>query len=282
METQGFNRSVNGIPSDCDTLRELLPAYSIGATDAAETQLVESLLAVCPEVTNDLQDFMQLSEAMAYTAPPMQPPANLHDKLMAAVAQRPTSQPAPTPKVIQAAPQPTPIATNVRWLTPAIARFALAAAAVLLVINVVLLARVLNLSDKQQEQDDQISQLNSEIEEQNQFFADLATGRATTVELHSDAGDALASVIWSPTSKQALLISNGLPSLEADRTYQLWLIRDNQPISGGLFQVDATGRGTLIFESADALNNYDALGITNEPMMGSQAPTTTPVALTEV
>jgi anti-sigma-K factor RskA len=279
VETQGFDRSVNGIPSDCDTLRELLPAYSIGATDAAETQLVESLLAVCPEVTDDLQDFMQLSEAMAYIAPPIPPPANLHDKLMVAVAQRPAAS---APKIAQPIPQPASASTNVRWLTPAIARFALAAAAVLLVINVVLLARLLNLSGKQQEQDDQIAQLNSEINQQNQFFADLATGRATTIELRGDTGDTLASVIWSPASNQALLISNGLPSLEADRTYQLWLIRDNQPVSGGLFQVDATGRGTLIFESATPLNDYDALGITNEPMTGSEAPTTAPIALTEV
>ncbi|MBZ0317449.1 MAG: hypothetical protein K8L91_13595, partial [Anaerolineae bacterium] len=62
---------LNSINSACDTLRELLPAYSIGATDEAETRLVESLLDECPEVAAELLDFMRLAGAIAYTARPI-------------------------------------------------------------------------------------------------------------------------------------------------------------------------------------------------------------------
>ncbi|MBI5931832.1 MAG: anti-sigma factor [Chloroflexi bacterium] len=275
MNTPGNDSKFNGINSDCDTLRELLPAYSIGATDEAETRLVESLLAECPEVANDLQDFMQLSDAMTYTAPPVALPTALHDKLMAAVAQRQA-----TPSILPSAPQsgPTP-KTTVRWLTPALARFALAAAAILLILNIVLIARLFNLSDEQQQQEDEIAQLSDELAKQNQFFAALAEGQVKRIDLQSTNGDMLASVIWAPTSTTALLVSNNLPLLETDRTYQLWFIQGNQPISGGVFRVNEAGQGTFIFETPAPLDQYDALGISDEPMTGSETPTTTPIAI---
>ncbi len=265
---------LNSINSVCDTLRELLPAYSIGATDEAETRLVESLLAECPEVAIELQDFMRLAGAIAYTTPLIAPPAALHDKLMTAVAQRQVSAP------LLISPTPTPVLkTSVRWLTPTLARFTLAAAALLLIVNVVLIARLFNLSDERQQQETKINELSDQLTRQNQFFAALATGKASRINLESSTGEALASVIWTPASDSALLVSNNLPALASNRAYQLWFIRDNQPVSGGVFRVDEEGQGTFIFEIPAPLNEYDALGISDEPMTGSEAPSTNPVAL---
>ncbi|MCQ3932994.1 MAG: hypothetical protein DPW16_21295 [Chloroflexi bacterium] len=259
---------LNSINSACDTLRELLPAYSIGATDEAETRLVESLLDECPEVAAELPDFMRLAGAITYTAPPITPPAALHDKLMTAVAQRQSSPvPASVPKA------------SVRWLTPTLARFTLAAAALLLVINMVLITRLFNLSDEQQQQETRIDELSDQLTRQNQFFAALASGEASRINLESSTGESLASVIWTPASNSALLVSNNLPALASDRAYQLWFIRDNQPISGGVFRVDEQGQGTFIFEIPAPLNEYDALGISDEPMTGSEVPSTNPIAL---
>lgn len=263
---------LTSIDSACDTLRELLPAYSIGATDEAETRLVESLLVECPEVADDLNDFIRLAGAIAYTAPPMTPPTALHDKLMATVAQRQTT----APSIVQTARVSK---SSVRRLTPTLARFALAAAALLLIMNVVLIARLFNLSDQRQQQETEIAQLNDALEHQNQFFAALTTGQAQRIDLHSSDGEALASVIWTPASNSALLVSNNLPALATDRAYQLWFILDNQPISGGVFRVDEQGQGTFIFEIPVPLDQYDTLGISDEPMTGSEAPSTTPVAL---
>lgn len=265
---------LKSINSACDTLRELLPAYSIGATDEAETRLVESLLDECPEVAAELPDFMRLARAIAYTAPPITPPAALHDKLMTAVAERKTS----APPLISPVSAPVP-KTSVRWFTPTLARFALAAAALLLVINMVLIARLFSLSDEQQQQETRIDELSDQLTRQNQFFAALATGEASRINLESSTGEALASVIWTPVSNSALLVSNNLPALASDRAYQLWFIRDNQPISGGVFRVDEQGQGTFIFEIPAPLNEYDALGISDEPMTGSETPSTNPVAL---
>src|SRR5215211_379751 len=82
--------------TDCEALAELLPAYSIGATDAEETALVERLLQVCPEGAAELDSYLSLAQAMNYTAPRIEPPAHLHDKLMAAAAGTP-AQTAPPP-----------------------------------------------------------------------------------------------------------------------------------------------------------------------------------------
>ncbi|MBZ0316499.1 MAG: anti-sigma factor, partial [Anaerolineae bacterium] len=194
--------------------------------------------------------------------------------LMAAVAARQVS----TPSLISPMSASVPKASR-RWLTPTLARLALAAAALLLVINMVLIARLFNLSDEQQQQETKINELSDQLTRQNQFFAALATGKASRINLESSTGEALASVIWTPASNSALLVSNNLPALASNRAYQLWFIRDNQPISGGVFRVDEEGQGTFIFEIPAPLNEYDALGISDEPMTGSETPSTNPVAL---
>src|SRR5664279_731311 len=81
--------------SDCETLRALIPAYSVGATDPEETALVEKLLPLCPEAAVELDDYLALAQAINYTVPLAQPPAALHGKLMAAISTTSTPKAAP-------------------------------------------------------------------------------------------------------------------------------------------------------------------------------------------
>jgi anti-sigma-K factor RskA len=55
--------------------------------------------------------------------------------------------------------------------------------------------------------------------------------------------------------------------------FQLWLRKDDVRLSAGVFQVDATGSGTLVFHVPEPLDTLDALGITTEPVGGSEGPT---------
>ncbi len=50
----------------CDEIRELLAAYSMGATDPEETALVERHLPDCPDAIAELSEYLALNEAMLY------------------------------------------------------------------------------------------------------------------------------------------------------------------------------------------------------------------------
>jgi anti-sigma-K factor RskA len=258
--------------TDCETLRDLLPAYTIGATDAEETALVESLLDSCPEVIGDLKDYQMLSRALLFTAPDAPPPAALHDRIMAAAKPHTTltEEFAPQPKVIAPDFSTPPKRSRInRWLAFAAA----GAAALLLISNVYWISRV---NDYQRAQEE-IATL---LTQQRDLLAAAGAGSVQRLELVS-AQDAAseATVLYSASGELGLLYSDQLPALSPDRTYQLWLIQGEQPVSAGLFQVDDEGRSVLVFRSSQPIENYDAIAVSTEPASGSELPTTSPIAV---
>lgn len=68
--------------NDCEQLRELIPAYSIGATDADETRLVEDGLSRCPELVEELEHYAQLNQLIADSLPMINPPADMLGHLL--------------------------------------------------------------------------------------------------------------------------------------------------------------------------------------------------------
>ena len=274
---------------DCETLKELIPAYSVGATDPEETALVERLLPLCPEAAIELDEYLAMGQAMLRTVPAAQPPAALHDKLMAAVAAsaantstppaqtttiRPTSGvrlPAAPPVVAE---RPRVLPLN-RW----IAALAVAAAALLIVSNVYWVSQVNGLHQQQ-------NNLAALVKNQEDALASLGTGRANRVQLVSTnnqtQNNVLATVLWTPQSSTALIYSDNLPTLTPDKAYQVWLIKGTQPVSMGVFQLDAEGVGVLIFNSKQPMTDFSAVAISTEPAAGSTQPTTTPIAAAQL
>ena len=262
MDDKAVNRPGDLSSDECGRLRDLLPAYSAGATDAEETRLVESLLVSCPEAAAELDDYEALMGAMLYAAPPMEPPAALHDRLMAAAGGKPaqvTTQPTATPRILP--------------FRRALVGFA-AAAALLVVTNVFWVARFNQLESERRAMLDL-------LRGQGAVLAAVSSGSSHRIELASTANNAvgMATVLWSPQNDVALLYSRQLPALEPGRTYQLWLIRGQTPVSGGLFQLDAQGEATYLFYPTQPLDQVDALGISDEPAGGSDSPSTTPIAV---
>jgi anti-sigma-K factor RskA len=294
---------------DCDTLKALIPAYSVGATDPEETALVEQLLPLCPEGQAELDEYLALSQAMHYTVPLAQPPAHLHDKLMAAL-NTPAAKPAPTPNTMsvrpQAAPpgeaqQPKPTQTPPARVLPyrLVAAVAAIAAALLIISNLYWVNQVNTLRDREQQivslLQNREAELTSAFSEQEALrnslqsqqiaLAALGTGRANRLELAStDATQTgtLATVLWNPQSTTALLYSDTLPPLPADQTYQVWVIGDANPISVGTFAVDEQGVGVLVIQADAPMDEYGTVAISTEPAGGSEQPTTTPIAAAQI
>ena len=68
--------------------------------------------------------------------------------------------------------------------------------------------------------------------------------------------------------------ANQLPTLPADKVYQLWVIPQGQaPVSAGLLAPDASGHASLFFEMPADMPPAAVIAVTVEPAGGVPAPT---------
>jgi anti-sigma-K factor RskA len=83
-----------------------------------------------------------------------------------------------------------------------------------------------------------------------------------------------ATAHWSAELGQAVLVSDGLPTLADDQTFELWFVRDAVPVSAGTF--DSTDSTALL---AGAFHSGDVIAVTVEQEGGSPSgqPTSTPI-----
>ena len=83
---------------------------------------------------------------------------------------------------------------------------------------------------------------------------------------------AAARAFWS-RSRGLVLTASNLPAPPPGRTYQLWFVTAQAPVSAGLLKPDASGRVTTLLNTPADLPAPAALAVTLEPEGGSVAPT---------
>jgi anti-sigma-K factor RskA len=247
--------SSGGTSVDCDEALALVPAYSIGATDDAETRLVEAALTYCPEVATELREYQQMVGGLLHSAPVSAPPPALREKMLQA-AINPLTQPAVAVSKPTLAPR--------RRIAPS---WVAAAAAVALFIgsSIYWSGQV------------------SDLEDQRDLLMALSSNTANQIALVSTgASTPSATLSFSDQSQYVVLSAQDLPALTDEFTYQLWLLRGDERVSAGIFRVNNSGTGSLLFRPREDLGAFEAVGITVEPAGGSAQPTTTPVALATI
>ncbi|MCU0465661.1 MAG: anti-sigma factor [Anaerolineae bacterium] len=234
---------------DCEELLPLIPAYAIGATDDNETRLIEAALADCPALVDELRAFQAVGEALAEEVPAMTPPPMMLGNVLAAAREvRPAASPAQTTTLPLTVHKTTaPPAKKPRRIP-----WALVAACVaffLIITNAFWLYR-----------------------------ASTPTVREITLRGVDDSGQVVATlrcrIIVSPNSESAVMVAENFPALDDASTYQVWLRRDGEINSLGVFRVDDAGSGLLIFTADVLAQPFDSIGVTVEPLGGSNEPTT--------
>jgi anti-sigma-K factor RskA len=98
--------------------------------------------------------------------------------------------------------------------------------------------------------------------------------------LKSEDDRAYAIVYWDTvsTSKDVYLMVNNLPQPTSGKQYQLWALLNGEPIDLGMIEVS---QKRLLYRMKN-LQNAEAFAITLEPKGGSQRPTTTPIAVSNL
>lgn len=196
-----------------EEIRELLGAFALDAVEADERALVEAHLGSCRQCRLEVDQHRRTMSALV--PPGVDPPEGLWEQIASSLEEE-----APTTALIV-----SPRLARRRWTTAAVA---LAAAASVVAVGLL----GLQVAEQQRE----IARLSAALEEdalQRSARAALADPDALTAILTTPEGEAVAQVVLLP-SGQGFLIPHDLPPLGEDRSYQLWVVADEEVISAGV------------------------------------------------
>ncbi|MBV9094761.1 MAG: anti-sigma factor [Streptosporangiaceae bacterium] len=232
-------------------LHALTGAYALDALDGAERDRFARHLGRCRPCAAEVRGLREVATSLAFAAAAEPPPA-LRARVLAAAAR--TRQLPP-----EAGRHVRPRAARgwMPWLAGAVAAAAVAAAAVLGAVQA-------NTS----------AQLSQARAASQAIAAVLAAPDARLLATRTTAGGH-ATVVVAAGRRELIVTTTGLPSLAADRVYQLWLIGTRRTVSAGLLPPGSPGRTAPVL--ASGLVAGDKLGLTVEPAPGTARPTTKPI-----
>jgi hypothetical protein len=251
-------------PNICDEMQPWLAAYALG--DADEQAAARVHLAACPRCQRDFREYQRVAGLLPYSAPEAMPRPELREQVIDAVARQaaafgPAS--APALQATPAAPAARPRRARARWAALAFAALALA----LLVWNI-------SLRSELDRQTAQVAQSRQNWQTMIVLLDDSSLRwYAISADPVPEAGQYAAhGHVWaSPQSEVACLVAQGLPDLQTDEVYQVWLARDGEQADGGTFEAH-NGKGWAFVRSGEPMAGYSEIFVTVEPAGGSATP----------
>lgn len=229
-----------------DHVIDLLPGFALGILDEKETEQVLEHLGECETCRVELSSYQAVSSSLGLAAPMVEPPAALKQKVITGVSQKFTSDLPP----VYANSSSLAGSRFKKWIfswQPLVSLLVLA----LFASNLLLWRQVVQLRSAPAQTDFGLVKM-------------VGTGTET---------GASGVLVVSPNGQDGTLVVTGLTVLDANHQYQLWLIKDGQRISGGVFSVSEDKYGSLWIYSEKPLSSYAQFGVTIEPTGGSPGPT---------
>ena len=257
---------------------ELLPFYALDALNDEERELVDSYLAEHPEAREQMNDLHAGASMLPYGIPPVEPPRQVKESLMRRVNADAEA------RLHSSMSIPSQPSRRASWFENLFQVMSLGAAVAAMIWVIVLNTQVSRLQNEIAGLHDTIAAQSNSLD---QIIANLPKSSPSNVITISLKGTeaqphAHGQLIADPKEQSAVLIVAGLPKLEANKTYQVWLIAGNKPVSAGLLTVDENGQGVVIVTSQEAISSFKSLGISVEPEGGSPQPTGEIVVLSDL
>lgn len=206
----------------------IIESYVLGLASAEERIEFEQMCAQYPELTEARNNFELAIEKQAKQSAAV-PPANLKEKILSAIHQKPLSN---TSKIISMEPT-TRRSPGLRWV---------AAASIILFLTAGYFAYTLYNQNKELKNSNKDlearfnradSILNRIAEEQKVVHDPNVT--VVNMVGTQKALPSSANVYWDSTSANVYLIVKNMPKLPSDKQYQLWALIDGKPHDLGLF-----------------------------------------------
>ncbi len=225
--------------SGTDEIRDLLAAVALGAATPEEVARVEAAAAADPALAVELAGLRAAADGLALDVPQGDPSPGLKASLMAEVrGEQPRAVPAGRPARRRRS----------AWLRPwpAVAVGVGAVALALAGWNI-----ALQLDD-----------------------APARRVVSVAVQGTEDAPAVRGQVVLAPAQDAAAVFLSKLPPPALGRAYELWIIRDGTPVSGGFLQPVGAGAATAV---VTGVAGASSLAVTPEPPGNTSAPTAPPV-----
>jgi len=263
-----------------DELKHDAAAYALGVLEPDERAAFEAHLASCAECAAEVRQMRLAASALPYTVPQVSPPLSLRARILDQAVRGAGS--------LDPADRATPGAhvTLVRERRGGVPAWLQIAAMLVIGAGVFLYAqrmqaRVSNLEA-------QLAQAQAQV-----ATSDRLTAEARTVALRAQSAmgvfaapdvaridlagqpaavSARARALWSRQRGMVFTVTN-LPALPAGRVYQVWVVTAQAPVSAGLLTPDASGGGSVYFETPVDILPPVAVAVTLEPTGGVPAPT---------
>ena len=224
---------------------DALAAYALGCLDADEMIQVLTHLAECPQCREELETFQTVTDRLALAVPDVQPSPNLKDRIFE--------------QIQSTIPEREESLASVSWWQQFMASFrpfipawniaSVVAILVLTFFSVIFWQRSSHL-------------------EQRYLTQDFQHVVLKCTHVVPEAG---GQVLVSKDGEIGMLAVSNLPVLDSGNIYQVWLLRDGQRSSGGMFTVNQRGYGMLTINATESLLNCE-ISITVEPRDGSIKP----------
>lgn len=224
------------------------------------------------ENEQEAAEFEDVAAGLGLAADPVEPPAELKAALFAKLASTPQSSPvaepshAPTPEAAApAAPAPTVTPAEARarrrWFQRPGAIAITVAAAIALFFGGAFFGGSLTGTPLFQDQ-------------QALGLAKINAAHDLHRRSENAVGGGTVTLVWSKKLGSSALIATGLPALPITKTYELWYMRDGKAIPAGTMRPDSGASWRVL---NGVMMPGDTVGMTVEPIGGSQQPTTKPI-----
>jgi hypothetical protein len=248
--------------TSCDEFLDLAAGVALDASDAEDVRRVEEHAAICSDCRARLDEFRATAAALGMAVPQLDPPPALRARLTDAVRR-----------------EPRPI---LRRLWPRVLRMrrhvsaAWLVAAASLVVSLVALARVALLQGQVMDLQRNALAASERAVRYERVAQVLASDKLAIRPLQPvvQTMPSRGMVYLDPSSGTGMLMCHNLPPLEQGHAYQIWFVRGNERISGGMLWPDHYGNGYTLIQVPADLQSFESIGLTDEPGAGSSWPTT--------
>ena len=269
--------------SEHEQIRELMEAYALGALDAGERATVDAHLASgCATCAKALEEARWAASQLAYLAPEAQPSEMLKGRLLQTVRAEAGGGTAGGIREGQTRAGESHERGTPWWLW--------AGVAALLIFSVYSAWNaerqhnvIIGLQKQMDAQNQQRAKLEQELlSAKTQAHEAMIWSDPKSVKINLPAKDPkmpMLEAMWHP--EMGLCVKGwNVPAVGKNHVLQLWLIpkKGGKPMPTMTFWPDATGTFTAMVENPPKdMAETQALAITEEPMGGSEQPTSTPM-----
>jgi anti-sigma-K factor RskA len=263
-----------------------LPFYILGTLTAGEVERVETYLRTNLAARKWVEEMSLVPETLGLSAGSAEPNPATKQQLLARLktapgqaeiskdadlyrtgrqvrGERPTDQPG-----LLARLRRRPLFARPIRLEPVVIVVSLVVAIISLAWAATINGRIVQLRQE-------VGDLQAGLADQGQIIRYLSSpdNRSVLIAGTEHQPGAQAQMVFPQDSQEGGLLIAGLRPLPAEQVYQLWLIEGETPQSAGTFSVDPSGKATVLVEARRAIADFDAVGVSIEPLGGSLQPT---------